>query len=165
MKRSAWFALLLAACARPNPGAPGAGAQSTHATALDSLRGRVEVVGSEPGTSIALLLDGGARAVALEGERPLLDRLSGLEVAVWGTQPRPGVMRVTRVTVRAAGGEPAVDGILTRAGAGWVLATAEGARLPLPSLPQALRGKEGARVWMTGPPARPPQSFGVIQEP
>ena len=153
-------ALAALACAR---GAPAAG--SAAAPAADTLRGTVEVVGSEPATSVALLLDGGARAVTLEGERPLLDRLAGLEVAVWGSPARAGVFRVERVAVRAAGGVAAVDGVLVReAGGGWALET-EGRRLPLPHLPEALRGMAGARVWLAGPLDRPPDSFGVVRGP
>jgi hypothetical protein len=148
------------ACAR---GVPAAGAAT--APAADTLRGTVEVVGSEPGTSVALLMDGGMRAVTLDGERPLLDRLAGLEVAVRGSLVRAGVFRVERIAVRASGGVAAVDGVLARAGAGWVLATEDGRRLPVPHLPEALRAKAGARVWLAGPLDRPPDSSGVIREP
>lgn len=154
-------ALAALACAR---GAPAAGSAPA-APAADSLRGTLEVVGSEPATSVALLLDGGARAVTLEGERPLLDRLAGLEVAVWGALVRAGVFRVDRVAVRASGGVAAVDGVLAREGAGWVLVTEEGRHLPVPHLPQALRGMAGARIWLAGPLDRPPNSSGVIRGP
>lgn len=155
-------ALAAVACAR---GVPAAGSASTVSTAADSLRGTIEVVGSEPATSIALLMDGGARAVTLEGERPLLDRLAGLEVAVWGSPVRAGVFRVERVAVRASGGVAAVDGVLAREGAGWTLVMADGRRLAIPHFPEALRGMAGARVWLAGPLDRAPDSFGVIQEP
>jgi len=143
---------------------PAAGSAAS-APAADSLRGTIEVVGSEPATSVALLLDGGARAVTLEGERPLLDRLAGLEVVVWGSPVRAGVFRVERVAVRASGGVAAVDGVLAREGAGWVLVLAEGRRLPVPHLPQALQGMAGARIWLAGPLDRPPNSSGVIRGP
>jgi len=153
-------ALAAVACAR---GVPAAGAAAATAAA-DSLRGTIEVVGSEPATSVALLMDGGARAVTLVGERPLLDRLAGLEVAVWGSLLRPGVFRVDRVAVRAASGVAAVDGVLAREGAGWVLVTVDGRRMAIPRLPEALRGMAGARVWIAGPLDHP-DSFGVIRDP
>jgi hypothetical protein len=153
-------ALAALACAR---GAPAAGSAAATA-ATDSLRGTVEVVGSEPGTSVALLMDGGRRAVTLDGERPLLDRLAGLEVSVWGSLVRAGVFHVDRVAVRAAGGVPAVDGVLAREGAGWVLVTGDRRRLAILRLPEALRGMEGARVWISGRLDHP-DSFGVIREP
>ena len=48
-------ALAALACSRGTPGPPAAGSVPA---AGDSLRGIVEVVGSEPGTSVALLMDG-----------------------------------------------------------------------------------------------------------
>ena len=154
-------ALAALACAR---GAPAAGSASA-APAADSLRGTIEVVGSEPATSVALLLDGGARAVTLEGERPLLDRLAGLEVAVWGAPLRARVFRVDRVAVRASGGVAAVDGVLAREEGGWVLVTEDGRRIPVPHLPESLRGMARARVWLAGPLDRPPNASGVIVDP
>jgi len=158
-------ALAAVACARGAPAPAGAATSAGTEVRVDTLRGMIEVVGSEPATSVALLLDGGARAVTLQGERPLLDRLAGLEVAVWGALVRPGVFRVDRVTVRASGGAAAVDGVLAREGGGWVLVTEDGRRLPVPHLPEALRGMAGARVWLAGPLDRPPDSSGVIRGP
>jgi hypothetical protein len=152
------------ACARGAPAPAGAAVSAGTEMRVDTLRGMIEVVGSEPATSVALLLDGGTRAVTLEGERPLLDRLAGLEVAVWGSPVRGGVFRVVRVAVRAASGVAAEDGMLAREGAGWVLVTG-GGRLPIARLPEALRGMAGARVWIAGPLDRAPDSFGVIRQP
>ncbi|HEY0035719.1 MAG TPA: hypothetical protein VGB66_03475, partial [Longimicrobium sp.] len=79
LARLAPCALALAACARGTP--PPGDAHS--AAAADTLRGRLEVVGSEPGTSV-VLLDGRGGGVTLEGERALLLALAGLEVMVRG---------------------------------------------------------------------------------
>jgi hypothetical protein len=155
-------ALAAAACAQAGPPPP---AWGTAAVATDTLRGTVEVVGSEPGTSVALLMDGGARAVTLVGERPLLDRLAGLEVAVWGAPLRPGVFRVERVAVRASGGVPALDGVLAREGGVWMLVAGDGRRTPVPHLPPELQAMPGAHVWLTGPTSAPPQSYGIIAPP
>ena len=155
-------ALAALACAR---GAPADHRPARNETsAADSLRGTVQVVGSEPGTWVALMLGGGRRAVTLEGERPLLDRLAGLEVVVWGAPGRPGRFRVERFAVRAASGVAVEDGVLAREGAGWVLVTHDGRRLAIARLPQALQGKAGARVWLAGPLDRAPDSFGVVAE-
>jgi len=155
-------ALAAMACVRGTPAPPAA---ALVAAAGDSLRGMVEVVGSEPGTSVALLMDGGRRAVTLEGERPLLDRMAGLEVAVWGATVRPGVFRVDRFAVRASGGVAATDGVLAREGGGWALVTGDGKHLPVPHLPESLEGMEGARVWLAGPLDRPPNSSGILADP
>jgi hypothetical protein len=162
MLRAALLLLITSGCSRPAP-PPAAPAQSLAVPQADTLRGRIEVVGSEPGTSVALLLDGGARAVTLRGERPLLDRLAALEVTVWGRPLRAGEFDVERVVVRAADGVPAEDGVLAREGGGWVLVTQDGRRLPIARLPEALQGRAGTRVWITGPLDRALNSFGVIR--
>jgi hypothetical protein len=149
-------ALALAACAR---GVPPADARA----ASDTLRGRVEVVGSEPGTSIALL-DGRGGAVTLEGERAVLTQLAALEVMVRGRPDGPRTFRVNRVSVRAAEGVPAVDGVLARDGGRDVLVMEDGRRVPLVATPAALRGKYGARIWLAGPLDRAPDTFGIIAE-
>jgi len=154
-------ALATLACARgarppANDGLPMGG---------DTLRGQVAIVGSEPGTWAVLQLDGGRRAVTLLGDRRLLDRLSGLEATVWGTPDASGMLQVERFEVRGSGGVAAVDGVLERRGAGYVLVTHDGRALPIASLPEALREMVGGRVWLAGPLDRPPDSFGVVSEP
>ena len=151
-------ALALAACARGTP--PPADAHTT--AAADTLRGRLEVVGSEPGTSV-VLLDGRGGGVTLEGERALLLPLSGLEVMVRGRPDGPRTFHVERFAVRAADGVPAVDGVLAREGGRDVLVLEDGRRVPLAYTPEALRGMHGARVWLAGPLDRAPDSFGVIR--
>lgn len=156
-------ALALAVCAQePRPSS----ADPAPAATADSLRGRVEVVGSDPGMWVVLQMDGGRRAVTLLGERPLLMRLAALEVVVWGVpDPRGNTFTVRRVEVRADNGVPALDGVLDRRGGGYVLVTHDGRAHPITHLPDDLRGMVGARVWLTGPPDQPVQSFGIIQEP
>lgn len=157
-------ALAIPACARGTPAPAVRDDAPTTPPAADSLRGVVDVVGSEPGTWLVLRGERGRRDVTLEGDTRLLRRLAGLEVAVWGALERPGVFRVDRVEVRAADGIPAVDGVLARQGAGWVLVTHDGRRLPVARLPQVLRGMEGARVWLAGPLDRDPDLSGVISD-
>jgi hypothetical protein len=153
-------ALALVACAPgSSPPPPGAATVAEARPQADSLRGTVEIVGSEPGTWVALLPQG----VTLTGERRLLQQLAGLEVAVFGTRDGPKQFTVQRFAVRAASGVPAVDGVLDHGAGGWVLVTADGVRRPVPRLPEALRGKAGARVWIAGPLDRP-DSFGIIAE-
>lgn len=154
-------ALALVACARPGGAGESAGSES--AAAGDTLRGTVEVVGSEPATSVVLrTADGGA--VALEGGRALLERAAGLEVRVEGARG-PRAFRVDRMVVRAANGIPATDGVLVRSGAGWALRTAEGGTVAIAHLPEPFRGREGARVWMAGPLDRPADSYGILVPP
>lgn len=157
--RAAVVALFAAAaCVQAAPS--GGSARAEAVVPADTLRGRVEVVGAEPATSIVLMGATGG-AVTLLGESAPLRSLAGLEVVVWGEEERSGFLRVTRIAVRAHMGVPAVDGVLGREGEGWFLTLEGGERRPLPRLPEALRGNEGARVWIAGP-LRAPDAFGVI---
>lgn len=149
----------VAACAQGAPSA-GSSSRSEAPAAEDTLRGRVEVVGAEPATSVALL-DGAGGAVTLMGDTERLRSAAGLEVVVWGEGDARAGFRVGRFAVRSHMGVPAVDGVLGREGEGWFLRLEGGERRPLPRLPEALRGREGARVWIAGPLAAP-ETFGVI---
>ena len=156
-------ALAVLACA-PGAAPPSSDTGAPGATAsADTLRGTVEVVGSEPGTSV-VLADGRGKYVTLEGERPVLLALQALEVMVEGRMEEPGRFRVERVAVRSANGVPAVDGVIAREGGRLVLATGDGRRIPVPHLPAQLAGKVGARVWLAGPLDRHPDTFGIIAE-
>jgi hypothetical protein len=160
-------ALVPAACV-PGNGAPGDAVRAS--APPDTLRGVVEVVGSEPGATVALIFDEGRRAVTLEGERPLLDRLQGLEIVVRGERETgvammgSGTFRVDSFAVRASGEMPATDGVLVREGERYLLSTWDGRRLALEHVPADLRAREGAWVWIAGVPGRFPDSFGVIRE-
>lgn len=146
------------ACAQAAPS--GSATRAEMLASADTLRGRLEVVGAEPATSVALM-DSTGSAVTLVGELQVLRSLTGLEVVVWGEAEGSGGFRVSRFAVRAHAGVPAVDGVLVREGEGWFLTTEGGERRPIPRLPEALRGSEGARIWIAGP-LRAPDAFGVI---
>lgn len=153
------LALALAACARGGASPAGGGA----ALSADTLRGTLQVTGSEPGVTF-VLVDAAGRGTPLDGDRALLERLAGVEVAVEG-EGTPGVpFRVSRVRVRAAEGVPAVDGVLAREGGRDVLVMPDGTRRVVARLPQALRGRAGARVWLAGPLEGDIDSFGVIAD-
>ncbi len=157
-------ALLCAAAALAcSPRAPASQADPG-AVGGDTLRGTVAIVGSEPITSIVLQTASGP-ASGLCGALEPLRRAAGLEVAVWGSRNAQGQFCVDRFAVRSANGVPAVDGILTRTGEGFALVMADGRRLPIARLPDALRSSVGARVWLAGPLDRAPDSFGVIADP
>ncbi|MDB4951142.1 MAG: hypothetical protein JWM27_3791 [Gemmatimonadetes bacterium] len=158
---AALCALAALACARGAPPAEGGAAPASAALAGDTARGTVEEVGAEPGTSFVLHAAGGS-LVRLDGDRRLLGSVVGVEVAVHGRRDPRGVLRVQGLAVRASSGVPAVDGVLARDGAGWVLVTEDGRRHTVAHLPEPLRAKAGARVWLAGPLDRPPEAYGVI---
>lgn len=160
-------ALAVCACARgaaPAPADGGSAPSSAPAAAADTLRGTVRIVGSEPLTSVVLEPGGGGAVVTLEGERKVLERLSGIEVAVEGEPEAPGRFRVARVHVRAADGVAAVDGVLARDGGRDVLVLGDGRRVAVARLPEPLRGKAGARVWISGRLDGDVDAWGVIAE-
>jgi hypothetical protein len=123
---------------------------------------------AEPATYVARRPADDRAEVLLTGElEPELRRLVGLEVQVEGVSTEGPIPRETldvlRFRVRAAGGMPAMDGILERDGDLYRLRLADGSREPIQSPPEALRRHGGARVWIAGPPDAPPASFGVIR--
>lgn len=159
MPRLLLLALALAACARGSA-APAGGAAVT----ADTLRGTLRITGSEPGV-IFIVVDDSGRATPLEGDRVLLERLAGVEVAVEGEAVADAPFRVARVAVRAVEGVAAVDGVLAREGGRDVLVLADGTRRVVARLPEPLRGRTGARVWLAGPLDGDIDSSGVISGP
>jgi hypothetical protein len=155
-------ALAMLACAPAAPEGQGSAPAGAAPVAEDTLRGIVQVVGSEPATTVELEPAGGGTPVVLEGDRRVLDRLAGLEVAVRGERVAGGRLRVTRTEVRAANGIPAVDGVLARDAGRDVLLLRDGSRRAIARLPEALRGRTGARVWLAGPLDGDIDSFGII---
>jgi hypothetical protein len=150
----------MAACAQG--GAPPAGGGA--AVMADTLRGTLRITGSEPGVTY-VVVDAAGRYTPLEGDRALLERLAGVEVVVEG-EGAPGVpFVVARVAVRAVEGVSAVDGVLARENGRDVLVLADGTRRTVARLPEPLRGRTGARVWLVGPLDGDIDSFGVISGP
>jgi hypothetical protein len=160
MPRLLLLVLALAACARGSAAPAGGGA----AAGADTLRGTLRITGSEPGVTF-VVVDASGRTTALDGDRVLLERLAGVEVAVEGDAVADAPFRVARVAVRAVEGVAAVDGVLAREGGRDVLVLADGTRRVVARLPEPLRGRTGARVWLAGPLDSDIDSFGVISGP
>jgi hypothetical protein len=91
-----------------------------------------------------------------------LRRAAGADVWVTGERIDERSLQVARFEVRGMHGIPAVDGVIAQDGQSYVLVTHDGTRIPMPRLPAELRGRVGARVWITGQPDRDPELFGVI---
>jgi hypothetical protein len=173
--------LALLACA-PNHAASDAdrsgGARAGEA--LDTLRGTIAVVGSEPATWVVLRPAAGGAEITLQGD-PVheLRRLSGIEVWLEGRAPaRPGAggrparalgpatpgFTVERFAVRALDGIPAVDGVLGVDDDVVYLTLPSGERVRIAHPPAVLRAHTGARVWLAGPLDGTITAFGVIRE-
>lgn len=111
----------------------------------DSVRGVVTIVGAEPARQVVLRVDG--NNISLSGMATTgLGRLAGTEVMVRGVKITPRDIVVSDYLVRASDGVPAWDGTLDEDG-GLRLTDGSG-RKRLPSVPSALRGMVGARVWV-----------------
>lgn len=144
---------------------------------LDTARGIVRRVGNDPMSVVVLMSGSGASqsVLALSGAQlPALQRAEGLEIAVAGVltnkrnvaaSPRGApVFNVRHFFVRAADGQPAVDGVVTTENGAYFLVAANGVRHNTPYLPNELRAKVGARVFLVGPLDRTPAGFGVLTD-
>jgi hypothetical protein len=89
-----------------------------------------------------------------------LVRLGGIEIAARGTIDG-NALRVSGFTALSANGMPVVDGIVRVAGRIVSLETSNGV-VTLGNPPMALLQMSGARVWVSGPIDKGPNSYGVI---
>ena len=103
--------------------------------------------------------------LSLEGQRqPEIAEVS----AAWGRELVTIVEDILRraghahATDRADTLTAAMDGVLAREGGRDVLVLDDGTRRVVARLPEALRGRVGARVWLAGPLDGDVESFGVI---
>ena len=126
----------------------------------DSVRGVITLTGTEPARQV--VLQSGGNRIAVSGiATTSLSRLAGTEVMVRGVTITPREIVVSAFLVRASDGVPAWDGTLE---AGGRLRLTDGSgRQRLPSVPRALRGMVGARVWIAFTEgSRTAHSYGII---
>ena len=164
---------------QPAAGADAAGAQGSDASAepgpdaaaaadLESLNGQVLVTGTAQIEFVTLQIDGGG-AVNLSGALlPELRQLSGAMVNVQGsrTTAAPPGFDATAYEVTSIDGQRPSVGLLQERDGGFTIAGAESVRLT--GIPDALRGRVGAKVWVVGrqtDSGLQVQSYGVIREP
>jgi hypothetical protein len=125
--------------------------------------------GSEPLSGVTLMGDKGESTLIVGDLAPELRRLSGATVQVIGTEAERGPgksLDVQDYEVLSIDGERPAVGILLHTKGGMSLAGRD--TLELTSVPEALRGKAGAKVWIVGPRAGTKlqlQSFGILREP
>ncbi|MDB4875791.1 MAG: hypothetical protein JWM41_2237 [Gemmatimonadetes bacterium] len=140
------------------------GKPTATAVGPDSAQGVVSIVGT--GFDQQLVLQGAAATrptrlrITTEADSAALTRLGGVEVLVRGTRADDG-FRVSTFTAVRVGASPVVDGVLRLDGDHVVLETSTG-RTTLGNPPDALRRMIGARVWISGPLATGPNSYGII---
>lgn len=127
----------------------------------DSLTGIISITGTS--FEQQLVLRSGTPATLLSAapsDSAALSRLGGVEVLVVGRRAA-NTFRVERFTALSVAGAPVVDGVVRDYGDRVVLETIRGP-LPLGNAPTGLRALSGARVWVGGPLATGPNSYGLI---
>ncbi len=129
----------------------------------DSLRGVITLLGDYPAQHAALTVPGGD-VISLSGMSTVaMTKLRGAEVMVHGVRISKRDWVVSDFVVRAANGAPALDGKLEGdPQSGWTLVLSDGSgRKRLASLPAALQGRTGVRVWI-GAASKDAPGYGVI---
>ncbi len=136
--------------------------------APETLVGEIGLSGSVPMVMVTLRLSNG-QSVSLVGElRAELAELTGAVVAVEGVRTAtPREFDVASYEIRSIEGERPLVGTLTLfEGAIWL--EVEGDEVVrLVEVPERLRGKVGAKVWILGRPADGgtyPHTYGIIRD-
>jgi hypothetical protein len=163
--RHYWVWVLIPSVACSRAGNTGDAAQAPASST--ELRGKVVITGTEPATSVRLVMsEGNVELVgSLESE---LRRLAGASVIARGSLQ--GRRPAQRLEVRAyeitdIDGEVPATGVLQRRDGHLWLAGKD--TLKLIEAPEPLRAKAGAKVWIVGPRSGAElavQSYGVIRE-
>lgn len=127
----------------------------------DSSRGIVSITGTSFQKTIVLRSSEGAITLTPSPSDSLaLSRLGGIEVMVKGARTSTG-LRVDRFTVISVEGRPVIDGVFRTVNGQFYLEH-DGKRTLIGNPPTVLRSMAGARVWIGGPLATGPNTFGII---
>jgi hypothetical protein len=131
--------------------------------AEDTARGTISVVGTSFDKKV--MIAASTRRLEITGpQAALIGHLAGTEVVVRGTITERSIA-ATSFVVRSVDGQPAIDGVLHSRDGQLSITPAHGASVRIVNPPPPLAGREGARVWITGDPARAIASFGFIDPP
>ncbi|MDB4914857.1 MAG: hypothetical protein JWM95_2501 [Gemmatimonadetes bacterium] len=142
---------------------------------VDTVRGVLSTVGSEPIVEVVITPAAGEKFVIVGGQTARLRSLGKVEVMLAGRYP--GLRSMTaaprglrafeadKFTVRSADGVPAYDGVVVKEADHYFLISSNGHRWPADHMPEMLRRLPGARVFLAGPLDRDPVSYGIISEP
>ncbi len=147
---------LSAACHRNNQAAQESAASGSVLHGVVSVTGtsfEQQIVLQAPNRNTRLVPANSADSAALV-------RLGGVEIAARGAIDG-NALRVASFTALSANGAPVVDGIVHVDGRSVTLETSTG-RVPLGNPPAALLQMNGARVWLSGPIDKGPNSYGII---
>lgn len=138
-------------------------------TAPDTVTGQVRQVGSTP--FVRTIVSGEDTTVRVTGPYEAeLSRVTGARVRVVGgpaeeTFPEPA-LRVTSYEILSVdGAEPLVGRLRRREGRGYYLEMPGGREAGLSTVPDGLRGRVGAKIWVVLSEQGVVQRYGVLREP
>jgi hypothetical protein len=131
----------------------------------DTIRGIVSVVGTSRDQRVMIAPTTGGRHMQITGSSAaLIGHLAGADVMVTGERSGT-IIDVSDFVVKTVDGAPAIDGTLKTEGSALFIVTRDGSRTRIVVPPPPLVGHDGARVWITGDPAKAVSSFGFIDPP
>lgn len=172
MLRPHWPLALVAAlaCGRPKDAQPPHEPDPTQVVGTQLLvQGRVAVVGNVPFVQVVVIPADTLRpAVEVVGDlRSEIRAAAGAEVDLEGRVVGPGKVEAARYTIRSVAGMTPVVGVLELDADGSYHVRAEGgARHRIEPVPDGLREKVGAKLWVILESGRTVvQAFGVLREP
>ena len=144
-----------------------AGCHRTPSTAAEAARGIVKVIGTSREHALVLQRATSDSATvqlrAETDESAALERVAGTLIAVRGQFTNRDTLAVSGFRVVAVDGQTVMDGIVRETKTGLVVCPASESCVALGNPPVALRGLIGARIWISGPAATGPNTFGVVE--
>jgi hypothetical protein len=135
---------------------------ATTAPAADSLRGIIGVRGRDSIPDLTLQRSDDTTLLR-SADIETLRRVVGFEVTVRGTRAGTS-FDVASFVLHSLDGQRVTDGTLDVENGVFFVRTPDGGRVSITTIPAALRGEIGSRVYLVGPLDRMPSAFGVITE-
>jgi hypothetical protein len=126
------------------------------------MRGIVSLTGTSFDQKLMLRRTDAVPLVTSDADTSTLKAIAGVEILAHGKHGEAG-FAVDSFTVLAVDGQMVADGILEEDQGRLFLRTAKG-RQTLGNPPAQLRSMVGARVWIGGPLATGPNTYGVIAQ-
>lgn len=138
----------------------------TSSPAPETLRGIVKTVGTARLSELVLQkITADSARVPLRAsatDAAALARVTGAVVALYGDFAAADTLTVSSFRVVEVDGQPVVDGVVRSENGRLSVCPSRSPCLPFGNPPNALRTLIGARIWIGGPPATGPNTFGVI---
>ena len=132
------------------------------AVGADTVRGIIAVVGTSfEQHLIVRASDRVIQLVASSSDSASLSRLAGVETVIVGEKVDPDSIRVLNFLAVSVDGAPVMDGMLGNDAGGTFIMTSSGKHV-IANPPSSLHDLTGARIWIGGPLATGPYTYGII---